>query len=87
MPFSNLTQLSFVVHEEYLHREDELTWNLKMDLWKTAFLYNPEVFRFHVRLFQIVCSEERSSMSFSSRSSKDGRKKQGSPIPSCFALK
>ena len=26
------------------------TWNLKMDLWKTIFLYNPVVFRFHVNL-------------------------------------
>ena len=26
------------------------TWNLKMDLWKTTFLYNPVVFRFYVNL-------------------------------------
>ena len=25
-----------------------LTWNLKIDLWKTIFLYNPVVVRFHV---------------------------------------
>ena len=28
-----------------------LTWNLKVDLWKTISLYNPVVFRFHVGLF------------------------------------
>ena len=27
-----------------------LTWNLKMDLWKAIFLYDPVVFRFHVNL-------------------------------------
>ncbi|CAK9071031.1 unnamed protein product [Durusdinium trenchii] len=26
------------------------TWNMKMDLWKTVFLYIPVVFRFHVNL-------------------------------------
>ena len=26
----------------------KLTWNLKVDLWKTISLYNPVVFRFHV---------------------------------------
>ena len=25
----------------------KLTWNLKMNLWKTISLYNPVVFRFH----------------------------------------
>ena len=33
----------------YIHSR-KLTWNLKMDLWKTIFLYNPVVFRFHVNL-------------------------------------
>ena len=26
----------------------KLTWNLKMDLWKTSFLHKPVVFRWHV---------------------------------------
>ena len=30
----------------------KFTWNLKMDLWKTTFLYKPVVFRFHVGLFR-----------------------------------
>ena len=38
---------------EYIH-PGKLTWNLKMDLWKTIFLYNPVVFRFHVKF--PVCS-------------------------------
>ena len=28
------------------------TWSLNMDLWKTMFLTNPVVLRFHVSLFQ-----------------------------------
>ena len=28
----------------------KLTWNLRIDQWKTGFLYNPVVFRFHVDL-------------------------------------
>ena len=34
----------FLVHPR------RLPWNLKIDLWKTIFLYNPLVFRFHVNL-------------------------------------
>ena len=34
----------------------ELTWNLKIDLWKTIFLYKPVVFRFHVNLPE--CNQE-----------------------------
>ena len=29
---------------------EDLTWNLKTDLWKKMFIYNPVIFRFHVNL-------------------------------------
>ena len=47
---------SIFVVPDMLHL-GRLTWNLKMDLWKTIFLYNPLVFRFHVGLFQGVAGQ------------------------------
>ena len=38
-------------------------WNLK-DLWKTIFLYNPLVFRFHVDLGTSSCTFEPGESSF-----------------------
>ena len=47
----SLSRLQRLISSKARHKyPGKLTWNLKVDLWKTIFLYKPVVFRFHVNL-------------------------------------